>query len=287
MFAIKGEPAIVAETREKILMEFKDLEFHEEGHIYILNGCQLPSVTQLAHRFIREPFDEAFQAMRYAERHGETPEYWIRQWRQNSFRATTLGTKTHEFGESLAYLRAGHPEMIRPSIISQYSEEYSYLAPIHPKEEAVEKFLDALPPSYHLVLNETRVYSGKNSDASRNLSQQVCGTFDMLYYYDGGGKPEKAGFVIFDYKTNKCLESEFNLRFGKYLQKPFDDFVEQDLSLYTIQLSLYALMLEDIGLKVIDRKLIWLKEDGTFEKKTVPDVTEKLRTCNFAKLQKM
>ena len=125
MFAIKDEPAIVAETREKILMEFKDLEFHEEGHIYILNGCQLPSVTQLAHRFICEPFDEAFQAMRYAERHGETPEYWIRQWRQNSFRATTLGTKTHEFGESLAYLRAGHPEMIRPSVISQYSEEYS------------------------------------------------------------------------------------------------------------------------------------------------------------------
>ena len=226
-------------------MEFKDLEFHEEGHIYILNGCQLPSVTQLAHRFIREPFDEAFQAMRYAERHGETPEYWIRQWRQNSFRATTLGTKTHEFGESLAYLRAGHPEMIRPSVISQYSEEYCYLA------------------------------------------QQVCGTFDMLYYYDGGGNPEKAGFVIFDYKTNKCLESEFNLRFGKYLKEPFGDLVEQDLSLYTIQLSLYALMLEDIGLKVIDRKLIWLKEDGTFEKKTVPDVTEKLRTCDFAKLQKM
>jgi hypothetical protein len=43
-------------------------------------------------------------------------------------------------------------------------------------------------------------------------------------------------------------------------------------------------MLEDIGLKVIDRKLIWLKEDGTFEKKTVPDVTEKLRTCDFAEL---
>ena len=137
---------------------------------------------------------------------------------------------------------------------------------------------------YHLVLNEARIYSGKNSDASRNLSQQVCGTFDMLYYYDGGGKQEKAGFVIFDYKTNKCLESEFNLRFGKYLQEPFDDLVEQDLSLYTIQLSLYALMLEDIGLKVIDRKLIWLREDGTFEKKTVPDVTEKLRTCDFAEL---
>ena len=101
----------------------------------------------------------------------------------------------------------------------------------------------------------------------------------MLYYYDGGGNPEKAGFIIFDYKTNKCLENDLNLRFGKYLREPFDDLVEQDLSLYTIQLSLYALMLEDIGLKIIDRKLIWLKEDGTFEKKTVPDVTEKLREC--------
>ena len=279
MFVIKGEPAIVAETREHILMEFSDLEFHEDGHIYILNGCQLPSVTQLAHRFIREPFNEELQAERYAQRHGETAEYWKREWHKNSFRATALGTKTHEFGESLAYLRAGHPEMIRPSVISQYSEAYHYLAPIHPKEEAVVHFLDALPPSYHLVLNEARIYSGKNPDASRNLSQQVCGTFDMLYYYDGGGNPENAGFIIFDYKTNKCLENDLNLRFGKYLREPFNDLVEQDLSLYTIQLSLYALMLEDIGLKIIDRKLIWLKEDGTFEKKTVPDVTEKLREC--------
>ena len=279
MFTIKGEPAIVAETREKILMEFKDLEFHEEGHIYILDGCQLPSVTQVAHRFIREPFDEDFQAMRYAERHGETPEYWKREWHKNSFRATTLGTKTHEFGESLAYQRAGHPEMIRPSVINQYSEEYSYLAPIHPKEEAVVKFLDALPPSYHLVLNEARIYSGKNPDPSRNIKEQICGTFDMLYYYDGGGKSEKAGFVIFDYKTNKCLENEANWKFGKYLKAPFDDLVEQDLSLYTIQLSLYSLMLEDIGLKVLDRKLIWLKNDGEFEKVTVPDVSERLRGC--------
>lgn len=279
MFEIKNEPAIVAETRKKILMEFSDLEFYEDGHIYKLNGKQLDSVTSIGHRFIREPFDEDFQAMRYAERHGETPEYWKRQWRMNSFRATTLGTKAHEYGESLAYLRAGHPEMIRDSVKGQYSEEYNYLAPIHPKEEAVVKFLDALPASYHLVLNEARAYSGKNPDASRNLKEQICGTFDMLYYYDGGGNADKAGYVIFDYKTNQCLTNEENWKFGRYLKEPFDDLVEQDLSLYTIQLSLYALMLEDIGLKILDRKLIWLKNDGEFEKVTVPDVSERLREC--------
>ena len=51
---------------------------------------------------------------------------------------------------------------------------------------------------------------------------------------------------------------------------------QEALSEYTIQLSLYSLMLEDIGLKVIDRKLIWLK-DETYEKVTVPDISAKLR----------
>ena len=279
MFTIENEPAAVAEAREKILKEFEDLEFFEEGHIYLLHGNQLDSVSQIGHRFIAEPFDEAVQAVRYAERHGETPEHWIHKWHCNSFRATTLGTKTHEYGESLAYLRAGHPEMLRPSVLTQYNAELNYLAPIHPKEEAVVKFLDALPPSYHLVLNETKVYSGKNPDAERNLKEQICGTFDMLYYYDGGGNPEKAGFIIMDYKTNQRLLNENNQKYGKMLLEPFQDFVEQDMSLYTIQLSLYALMLEDIGLKVLDRKLIWLKPDGNFEKYSVPDVSERLREC--------
>lgn len=277
MYSIPGEPVEVTTAREKIIKEFEDLEFYEDGHIYLLHGKQLDSVSQIGHRFIREPFDEDVQAVRYAEKHGETPEYWLHKWHCNSFRATTLGTKTHEFGESLAYLRAGFPDMIRPSVLKQYDKDLNYLAPIHPKEEAVVKFLDALPDCYHLVLNETKVYSGKNPIAERNLKEQICGTFDMLYYYDGQGNPDKAGFIILDYKTNRCLVNETNALYGKYLLEPFNDLVEQDLSLYTIQLSLYALMLEDIGIKVLDRKLIWLKDNGDFEKVSVPDVSEKLR----------
>ena len=207
-----------------------------------------------------------------------TPEFWLQQWKQNAFRATTLGTKTHEFGESLAYLKAGHPELIRPSIQSQYMEEYGYLAPIHPKEEAICRFLCDLPSSMHLVLNETKVYSGKNPIAARNLKEQICGTFDMLYYYDGDGNPAKAGFVVLDYKTNACLYSEYNQRVHRTLLPPFDNYIEQDLSLYTIQLSLYALMLEDIGLPVIARRIVWLTNEGKYQMIPVPDVSEMLRT---------
>lgn len=277
MFTITGEPRAVTEAREKIIREFEDLEFYEDGHIYLLHGKQLCSVSGIGHRFIAEPFEEQIQAERYAQKHGETAEFWLHAWHCNSFKATTLGTKTHEFGESLGYLRAGHPEFIRDSVRTQYNEELDYLAPIHPKEEAVVKFMDALPPSFHLVLNETKVYSGKNPIAEKNLTEQICGTFDMLYYYDGNGDESKAGFVVLDYKTNKELFSEYNNKYGKVLLPPFNDMIEQDLSLYTIQLSLYALMLEDIGLRVLDRKIIWLKNDGEFEKFSVPDVSDRLR----------
>lgn len=277
MFTVAGEPAVVAEVRRQVLNEFADLEFYEEGHRYVLGGNSLPSVSNVAHRFVQKPFDEQLQATRYADRHGQTPEYWIQQWRQNSFRATTLGTKTHAYGESLGYLRAGMPECICPSIQAQYMPQYGFLAPIHPKEEAVLKFMNEMPHSMHLVLNEAMVYSGKNACLERNLKEQLAGTFDMLYYCDGSdGQPE--GFVILDYKTNANLESEYNRKYGRMLLPPFSDLTEEDLSFYTIQLSLYALMLEDIGIPIISRRIVWLK-DGEYEIVPVEDVSEKLRLC--------
>ncbi len=213
----------------------------------------------------------------HAQKHGQTADYWIQQWKCNSFKATTLGTKTHEFGESLGYVKAGHPELIRDSVRAQYLACYNYLAPIHPKEEAVVKFFDELPSSYHLVLNETKVYSGKNPDENKNLKEQICGTFDMLYWYDGNGDMSKAGFVIMDYKTNASLYNDFNRKNNRVLLPPFSNVIEEDYGLYVIQLNLYALMLEDIGLPVIAKKIVWLIGDGTYQIVEVPNVVDVLR----------
>lgn len=275
MFSVAGEPTIVTEVRRKVLEEFEDLEFFADGHRYLLHGKSLPSVSNVAHRFVKEPFNEQLQAIRYAEKKGETPEYWIQQWRQNSFRATRLGTKTHAYAESLGYLRAGMPERICPSIKPQFMPEYNFLAPIHPKEEAALKFMNDLPSCMHLVLNEAMVYSGKNACQEKNLKEQLAGTFDMLYYNDGSnGKP--AGFIILDYKTNANLANESNRKYGRMLLPPFNDLTEEDYSLYSIQLSLYALMLEDIGIPIMARCIVWLR-DGCYQLVPVPDLSEKLR----------
>lgn len=276
-FYIEGEPQYVMESRIRIIREFEDLQFKEDGHRYFLHGEELQSASGIGKRFIEFPFNEQEQAERYAKRHGETPGHWIRQWRCNSFRATTLGTRTHEFAESLSYCMAGHPELIRPNVLPQYDCGLGYLAPITSTEEAAEHFLKELGPSYHLVLNEARVYSGKNPVPERNLKERICGTFDMLYWYDGKDGKGSPGFVIMDYKTNSSLENRYNREHMRKLLDPFSDMIEEDLNLYTIQLSLYALMLEDIGIGIVSRRIIWLCNDGTYQVIPVHDVSDRLR----------
>ena len=57
---------------------------------------------------------------------------------------------------------------------------------------------------------------------------------------------------------------------------PFDNMIDESKSHYVFQLNAYSLMLMNLGYKVIDRKLIWLKNDGNYEKIPLPDITEKL-----------
>ena len=167
--------------------------------------------------------------------------------------------------------------MILDSALLQYDSENNDITPSHPKEEAVALFLKKLPASYHLVLNEARVYSGKNPDPSKNIKELICGTFDMLYWYDGNGNPEKVGYVLFDYKTNSALQSDYNRKHGNFLLPPFNDIYEENLGMYTIQLSAYAMLLEDIGIKLMNRILVWLTDDGRCELIPVKNVSDRLR----------
>ena len=273
---VKGEPKEVTEIRNKILNEFKDLTFIEEGHKYFLNGQQLPSVSEVTHKFCQYPFDSEAQAIRYAETHGETAEYWMDKWKFTNLKATVSGTLVHEFGESLGWLRNGHPELITDSCKPKYVKDKNWLIPTRPKEEAILKFYDELNENLHFVLAETKVYTGKNKELT-NLKQDYAGTFDILFYYKDPNNDEKSGLVIMDYKTNSDLYNEFNRSNGVMMYAPFTDMFSEAFGGYTLQLSAYQLPLEDIGLKVIARRIIWLKDDGTYEIIPVKDVTNTLR----------
>jgi hypothetical protein len=274
---INGEPKIVTDIRNKILKEFDGLVFIEEGHKYFLDGVQLPSVSEVTHRFCAYPFNEKEQSERYAETHGETAQYWLDKWKFTNLVATTSGTLTHEYGEGLGWLKNGHPEFLPESCKPKYVKDKNWLIPTRPKEEAVLKFYNELNENLHFVLAETKVYTGKNKELT-NLKQDYCGTFDILFYYKDPEDDSKSGLCIFDFKTNKDLRKDFSREHGKMLLPPFTDFYEEPLSYYTAQLSCYQIPLEDIGLKVIARRIVWLKDDGSYELIGLQNVTDRLRS---------
>lgn len=273
---IEKEPKIVTEIRHKILETFKDLQFIEEGHHYYLNGKEIPSVSSITHKF-QEPFDENKQAELYAEKHGETKEYWLDKWHYNSLKATVKGTLTHEFAEGYFWLHNGQKQLMPKSCLPKYSSEFNDLIPTREKEEAVIQCFKDLPKDYWFVMNETKVYSGLNPNKLLNPTEQYCGTFDLLMYYKHPTDDSKSGLIIMDWKTNKSLTSDFARNKGKMMYPPFDDLYAESLGNYNLQLNLYQIPLEDIGLKVIGRKILHLLPDGTYEKHNVPNLTEKLR----------
>jgi hypothetical protein len=61
------------------------------------------------------------------------------------------------------------------------------------------------------------------------------------------------------------------------MNPPFDNLVDENLSHYTAQLGLYQIPIEQLGLKVIGRRLIWLLDDGSYEKIKIKDETGRIR----------
>ena len=254
---VENEPQEVYEIRKKILETFDGLEFVDEGHKYFLNGEELYSVSSIVEKFESE-FDTVAKATAYAEKNGMTPEYWMDEWKFNNLKATITGSLVHEYNESLAWLHMGLPENITELNKCKYISDKNWLIPTRPKEEAGLKFWKEFPKNTYVVLPETRIY---------NIGDvfKYAGTFDLLVYFKHPTDDTKSGLIVLDYKTNKDLYKDYSRMKHKMLLEPFDKLFNEPFGGYSVQLSLYTMALEKIGLNVIGRRLIWLKDDCTYE----------------------
>jgi hypothetical protein len=272
---VNGEPENVWKTRDLILDTFKDLQFVEEGHKYFLHGKELPSVSAVTHQFAR-PFDEISISESYAKKHGKTPEFWRTQWKYKNLIATTSGTQVHLYGECMTYLRMGHPELIPEEMKKFYILDKGWLIPTRPKEEAIVKYFSEMYQYDFPVLAETKVFNNFNPNVPK-MRTDYCGTFDILYYRYVPENPAQSGYIIRDFKTNSELVKDYSRKHNKTCLEPFTDLPDEPLSMYTLQLSCYQIPLMDLGINIIGREIIWLKEDKTYEVIQLPDITQKLR----------
>ena len=226
----------------------------------------------MTHRF--QPYvDWDLKAENYGLKWGYDKEFVQRVWEENNVQATNNGTSTHLYGEAFMHFFMGHPENIPAIINPQY--EKGYLIPYSIKQEGVLKFYRDLMTNDMIwpVMPEAQVYMGVNKDYDD--IEQYAGTFDMLFTYKA--KDGKWKLLLYDWKTNYDLYKEYARSHGQMLLEPFSELYDEAYSYYILQLSCYSLCLMQLGYEIADRKLIWLKEDGEYEKISVPDYTDRVR----------
>lgn len=254
----------VVEARELILDKFKKIEFVEEGHKYSVDDDEYTPVSNIIKLYEPE-VDWDQKAADYAKKYGRKKEDVQKEWKLNNLKSTISGTRTHEFGESYTNLICGHPELICEQNKPQYIEEYNTMVSTYPKEDAVKKFYDELEKNLHPVGAEFKL-STQYMDCLK-----ICGTCDLLFY-----DSDNDYYVIGDWKTNKSLIKEYARNNGVCMKYPLDKKIDEPLSHYTVQFNLYQRMLESIGLKIGDRVLVWLKDDGTYEKIYVEKIDDNI-----------
>ena len=252
---------ICENTRQLLEEKFGNIQFIEEGHEYFIENEKYTPVSTVISEY-EQPFDEDKVADNYARKNHRTKADVLKEWKFKNLKSTIGGSRVHEFGESYTNMVAGFPEKICEANRKQYVDcrGEMMLIPTFPKESAVKKFYDEKNGYLIPVGAEFKLSTRYMGDRVR----KICGTCDLLFYEEdplfGEGQ-----FVLADWKTNASLTNDYKRKNGICMKFPFDNMIDDALSHYTLQFNLYRRMLESVGIKIGDMRLIWLKEDGDYE----------------------
>lgn len=228
------------------LQVFSDLDFDHRRHLYFLDGVQLPSVTGLVKKFI-PPFDKKKYLAICARKENITQEELSIRWDKIRDDAAGRGTEAHDFLENFSGIET----------------------PDSPQKLAGIKFLKDILEDYYVVAKELRIYSRR---------YKYAGTMDILLMHK-----ETSELVICDYKTNaeyidkETGETKSKLFRGySMLYPPFDYLESHPYNGYQLQLSYYQIPLEEVGLQISRRLLVYLKPNGEYVNYQTENFTEDL-----------
>ena len=252
---------ICENTRQLLEEKFGNIQFIEEGHEYFIENEKYTPVSTVISEY-EQPFDEDKIAENNARKNHRTKEDVLKEWKFKNLKSTIGGSRVHEFGESYTNMVAGFPEKICEANRKQYVDcrGEMMLIPTFPKESAVKKFYDEKSGYLIPVGAEFKLSTRYMGDKVR----KICGTCDLLFYEEDPLFGEHQ-FVLADWKTNASLTNDYKRKNGICMKFPFDNMIDDALSHYTLQFNLYRRMLESVGVKIGDMRLIWLKEDGDYE----------------------
>jgi hypothetical protein len=164
----------------------------------------------------------------------------LQDWLDINKESIERGHRVHSFGELYQFDRS--------------------LKPSCPQEEAIVKFWQEVPEHIIPVAAELRMY---------HFKELYAGTADIILF-----DTKTQTYIIADYKTNKDLYKNFK---GKTMTGVFSHLLDCPLNHYVIQLSYYQILLEQVGVQVGRRVIIWLGLDGNYTLIDTEDVRNLLK----------
>ena len=227
------------ELLNRIKQPFSTLSFEEKEHKYFVEEEPIKiSVSGLISNYY-EKFNAHEVSARVSQRTGVPQTMILQDWVDINKEAIERGHRVHSFGELYQFDRN--------------------LIPSCPQEEAIVKFWKDLPEHIIPVAAELRMY---------HFKELYAGTADIILF-----DTKTQTYIIADYKTNKDLYKNFK---GKTMTGVFSHLLDCPLNHYVIQLSYYQILLEQVGVQVGRRVIIWLGLDGNYTLIDTDNVTNLL-----------
>ena len=241
------------------------LIFKEEGHSYTDSfGNSYLSTTQLLHQY-KEPFDRDYWLKKKAKELNISEARLAKQWQDITDEACERGTRTHNgledgikgssmFREAVKYMIRPNGEMITVADIPNID--------INVKELDIKEFIDSTENKYPEIYDVFNYYINRGYKIYSEIGSflidfLVSGTIDVLCLREDG-------FVIGDWKTNRgglIFESGYYKKdkrtkpaqmtnewvsTNKTLLAPVNNLPDCNGSIYNLQTSMYAFMVEHI-----------------------------------------
>lgn len=208
-----------------------DFLFDPKYHQYTYRGVKYTSVTKFLKNF-HQPFDSDFWSKKKSDELGIPQDDILESWRQKNERANFVGSSTHLWIEN--YFNRVYQELPTDISVIERINKFNKIFATHLYKLTPLKF-------------ELRIFSKK---------YPIAGTIDSLFLFG-----EK--LIIVDYKTNGDFKHDDHPR-GTYskLLPPFSDFYQNHHNEYSIQISMYSLILKEWGFDVSAGYLLHLGEEG-------------------------
>lgn len=186
------------------------VSFDPSTHTYKIDGVLVPSVTQVL-KCLKLPFESERMAGLVGRRDGKDASQVLREWQEKSDAALSNGRTLHATAENAMLGRLDNTSAT-------------------PGKTAWLAFWGAAK-----AMLKPRMVEAVVADAE----YQIAGTVDAVLF---SAKTRQQH--VFDWKTGKFLSEN---PWGEMLLSPFDDVPACQLMLYSLQVSLYKLMLERRG----------------------------------------